>query len=125
MAHVSQQQELLTDAGPDLCRDAVTRALEGMHAKPLAEGSTITGQVGSYGMYDFHGRKHPEELPVSIAVTIDDVGPQRRLRIVAESHWPFDEIEDWMAADYQDRCQQLVTALKDSTAAAITPVGVG
>jgi hypothetical protein len=125
MAHVSEQQEYLTGAGPDLCRDAVIRFLEGIHAKPQASGSTVTGQVGSYGMYDFHGRKHPQELPVSITVAIEDQGPARRVTMVAESQWPFESLDDWMAADYRTRCREIVATIQEAIAEATTPVAVG
>jgi hypothetical protein len=125
MAHVTQQQELLTDARQDQCLQAAEHALAGIHAHPSEpSGGTITGAIGSYGMYDYHSRKHPEYLPLSLAVTVVDLGAQRRVRIVGESSWPFEALDEWIEADYRKRCEQLVTMLHGSIAEALTPVAV-
>lgn len=122
MAHVTSQQEFLTDAGPDQCLEAANSALAGIHSHPSEPaGGRITGQVGSYGMYDYHARKHPEELPVALAVAVEDLGAQRKVTVMAESAWPFEAVDEWVEKDYQARCQQVVAMLQASIAQSVKP----
>ena len=122
MAHVMQQQELLTDAGMDQCLQAAEHALSGIHAHPSEpSGGKVTAELGSYGMYDYHARKHPEYLPVSLAVAVEDLGAQRKVTTMVDSHWPFESLDEWIEGDYQKRCQQLLTMLQASIAQTLKP----
>jgi hypothetical protein len=121
MAHVTQQQEFLTDAGQDQVIQAAQHALAGIHSHPSEPaGGKISAELGSYGMYDYHARKHPEYLPVALAIAVDDLGAQRKVTIVVDSHWPFENLDEWIEDDYKKRCQQLAAMLQASITQGLT-----
>jgi hypothetical protein len=122
MAHVMRQQEFLTDAGQDQCLQAAEGALAGVHSHPSEpSGGKVTAELGSYGMYDYHARKHPEYLPVSLAVGVEDMGAQRKVTVFVDSRWPFESLDEWIEGDYKKRCEQLVAMLQASITQALTP----
>ena len=124
MAQIRHQQEMLTDAGADVCLEAANRALDAVRARPEASGQTVAGRVGSYGTYNMHDCKNHEDLPVSLEVSVDDLGQQRRLTLVAESGWPFDNIAERVAVQYEARLPQALARVHAAITEALTPVGV-
>jgi hypothetical protein len=124
MAQIRHRQEMLTDAGADVCLEAASRALDAIRARPQATGLTVTGGVGSYGMYNMHDCKNHEDLPVSLEVTVDDLGRERRITLVAESRWPFENIAERVVGQYETRLPQLVARIHGTISQALTPVGV-
>lgn len=124
MTQITQQREILTDAGTDRCLEAASRALDAVRANPQADDRAVTGAVGSYGAYNMHDCKNHEDLPVALTVTIDDHGAQRMVTVVAESRWPFETPTERTVGQYGARCEQLVARLHDSISEALAPVGI-
>jgi hypothetical protein len=124
MAQIRHQQEMLTDAGRELCLQMAGRALDEVRARPQQGDGCVTGAVGSYGMYNMHDCRNNADLPVSLTVTVDDLDGQCRLIMVAESRWPFENLVERTAGQYHARCEELVDRVRGSIAGALTPVGV-
>jgi hypothetical protein len=104
------------------CLMAARRALGDLGAGPQVVGNVVTGELGSYMSYKVIALKpRPENMLISLSVTVNPLGIQQKIVITVGSRWPSLALPVGLERTYRPRCQQVASQLLDALERMIAP----